>query len=213
LSILIGKKTMMMDRIISLFIIGVLIAAGSGCKSRNDRNTKPPTGEVAAVKPAAPVPAISIHDAALNGRAGDVAALLKAGISPDTLDQEGRTPLIYAAFNGNTEIMSTLIRNGADVNKADNYGRTPLMMAASGPYPLAVKMLLDQKADPNLVDKEEHFTALMYAAAEGQLEVVKILLSYKADPNLKDIDGDDALTFARNNGHKAVVAQLESIKK
>jgi len=78
---------------------------------------------------------------------------------------------------------------------------------------MAVKMLLDQKADPNMVDREEHFTALMYAAAEGQLEVVKILLSYKADPNLKDIDGDDALTFARNNGHMAVVAQLESIKK
>jgi ankyrin repeat protein len=53
----------------------------------------------------------------------------------------------------------------------------------------------------------------MYAAAEGQLDVVKILLANRADPAIKDIDGDDALTFARNNGHTAIAAILTSVKK
>jgi ankyrin repeat protein len=88
-----------------------------------------------------------------------------------------------------------------------------LMLASSGPYAESVKLLLDNYADPNIIDNEEHFTALMYAASEGQLEVVKLLLAGKADPSLKDIDGDDAQTFAKNNGHGKVALILQSIKK
>jgi ankyrin repeat protein len=84
------------------------------------------------------------------------------------------------------------------------------MMAASGPYWEAVKLLLEHQADPNITDKDEHFSALMYAASEGQLEVVKVLLDYKADPFLKDIDGDNALNFAKMNHHPEVAAYLES---
>jgi ankyrin repeat protein len=74
-------------------------------------------------------------------------------------------------------------------------------------------LLLDKYADPNITDDEEHFTALMYAASEGQLDVVKLLLSAKADPSLKDVDGDNALVFAKNNGHSEVVVLLQSLKK
>ena len=77
----------------------------------------------------------------------------------------------------------------------------------------AVKLLLEKYADPNITDDEEHFTALMYAASEGQLEVVKLLLSNKANPSLKDVDGDDALTFAKNNGHAEIALLLQSIIK
>ncbi|MBN2665522.1 MAG: ankyrin repeat domain-containing protein [Bacteroidales bacterium] len=77
----------------------------------------------------------------------------------------------------------------------------------------SVKTLLDHQADPDLTDNEEHFTTLMYAAAEGQLDVVRILLAYNADPALKDVDGDDALTFAMNNGHTAIASLLTSFKK
>ncbi len=34
----------------------------------------------------------------------------------------------------------------------------------------------------------------------GQLEVVELLIANKADPDLKDVDGDDAIIFAGNNG-------------
>jgi ankyrin repeat protein len=49
----------------------------------------------------------------------------------------------------------------------------------------------------------------MHAAAEGNLEVLKVLLSYGADPSLKDIDGDDAATFAQQSGHTQVVEYLQ----
>ena len=84
------------------------------------------------------------------------------------------------------------------------------MFASSGPFPETVTLLLQNKAEPNLADGEEHYTTLMYAAAEGHFEVVKALLDNGADPTLKDIDGDDAVTFALNNGHKEVADLIQS---
>jgi hypothetical protein len=156
---------------------------------------------------------ISIHEAALNGQTVQVVNGLEKGIDVNKRDAEGRTALMYASYNGHTEIVKVLIEKGAMVNMADSYGRTALMMASSGPFAATVKVLLDNQTDPNMADYEEHFTALMYAAAEGQTDVVRILLSYGADPDLKDVDGDNALTFAVNNNHKEVASLLQSINK
>ena len=71
-----------------------------------------------------------------------------------------------------------------------------------------MELLLERKADPNIVDNQEHFSALMHAAAEGYIEVVKILLDHGADATLKDIDGDTAESFARKNGHTGVADLL-----
>lgn len=155
----------------------------------------------------------SFFDAALNGNEATVMAALEKGVDVDSRDDEGRTALMYASFNGHTALIQKLIGKGASVDMQDGNGRSALMLAASGPFPVSVNVLLGNKANPNLVDREEHFTALMFAAAEGQLEVVKILLKYNADLTFKDVDGDDAITFAGNNGHKAVVDYLTSLKK
>ena len=151
-----------------------------------------------------------LHQAALDGNKEGVIKLLEEGLNVHAKDLDGRTALMYASFNGYTEIVKELLERGSDVNMRDNYGRTPLMFASSGPFPETVRLLLQNKAEPDLADGEEHFTALMYAAAEGHLEVVRILLDYIADPTLKDIDGDDAVTFALNNGHKEVADLIQS---
>ena len=94
----------------------------------------------------------------------------------------GETPLMLAAINNQLELAKVLIENGADVNKPDwtplHYaatrghrdmmrllldndayidsesanGTTPLMLAAYSGTPLAVKLLLEEGADPTLVN-------------------------------------------------------------
>lgn len=43
--------------------------------------------------------------------------------------------------------------------------------------------------------------------------LLKYCFYIRADPGIKDIDGDDALSFAKNNGHQDVVTLLGSLKK
>ena len=117
---------------------------------------------------------------------------------------------MYAAFNGQTPIVKTLLAAGADVNARDAIGTSALMFAASAPNGKdAASALLDAGAQINMVDGNEHFSALMWAAAEGQAENVEVLLANGADLTLKDVDGDTAESFAAKAGHAAVVKILK----
>jgi uncharacterized protein len=198
------------------YLIFILIAAAlycSGCQNRGGEKKK--EIKQSAVGNAGYVKAInaSMHKAALDGDLSLVTTLLDNGFPVDSVDEDGRTPLIYAAYNGHTAVIKKLIQKGASVNFADREGHTSLMMAASGPFPDAVKLLIDSQADPDMRDKTDKFTAIMYAASEGQLEVVKILLASNADPFLKDKDGDDALSFAVKNNHQAVAELLKALQQ
>ncbi len=143
-----------------------------------------------------------------NGKYEQVKQLLNKKTNPNARDQDGRTPIMLASFNGHTHVVELLLDLGAEVDTRDFSGRTALIYASTGPFPKTVELLLEQGANPNTIDDVEHFTSLMHAAAEGQLEVVKILLAHRADPALKDVDGDTAESFARKNGHTAVVDLL-----
>ena len=160
-------------RLLVLFFSFILIVA-HGCNNRGENKTGVSEKAPAVDKISAPEPDISIYEASLNGQVDQVASLLAAGTDVNAKDEEARTALMYAAYNGHTEIIKRLLEKGALVNLCDTNGRTALMLASSGPFPEVVRLLLDHNADPDIADKEEHFTALMYASAEGQLEVVKL---------------------------------------
>jgi len=156
-----------------------------------------------------PVSEDMLRQAAYEGNEEHVKDLLGQGVDVNAADPEGRTALFFAAFNGHSKIILELIEAGASVALRDAMGRTALMYGSTGPFPEAVGILLDRGADPNAVDSDEHFTPLMHAAAEGHLEVVKALMNHGADPSLKDIDGDDAASFAQQAGHSQVVEYLK----
>lgn len=150
--------------------------------------------------------------AAHDGEFEAVKTWLKEGVSCDAVDQEGHSALMFAAFNGHSEIVIYLLDDGAEIDKVDYLGRTALLYGSTGPFPETVKILLDRGADPNMVDSDEHFSPLMHAAAEGNLEVVKVLVAYGADRTLKDVDGDDAAAFAAQGGHRHVLEYLGSLE-
>ncbi len=156
----------------------------------------------------APEASTVLLDAAYDGQAELVREALERGADPSVKGEDGRTALMLAAFDGHTDTLRVLLVGGAPVDDRDGSGRTALMYAASGPNPESVQLLLDWKAEPNLVDQEERFSALMFAAAEGQAGVVQTLLDHGSDSDLVDVDGDTALDFAARNGHQEVVRLL-----
>lgn len=68
------------------------------------------------------------------------------------VNREGWTPLHYAATKGHREMMRLLLENDAYIDSESANGTTPLMMAAFSTSPLAVKLLLEEGADPTLVN-------------------------------------------------------------
>ena len=152
----------------------------------------------------------TLLDAALNGQFEAIEYLIAENVDVNAADPDGRTALMLASFNGHSGIVALLINNGAVLDLVDGFGRTALHYASTGPFLPTVEFLLKKGANPNLVDSEEHFTPLMFAAAEGHIDVVRILIEYHADPSMVDIDGDTAETFARNNGHEEVADLLKA---
>ena len=175
---------------------------GRGKTVKKDENTA--TGPGAGIETAGLATPEQVMQWALDGELGKVKSALEAGADPNAPDPDGRTALMFAAFNGHSGIVLELLDKGAGVDRRDLMGRTALLYAATGPFPETVRILLDRGAEPSVVDSDEHFSPLMHAAAEGHLEVVKILVEAGADASLKDVDGDDAATFARQNGHPEV---------
>ena len=150
-----------------------------------------------------------LMESAYNGKLEEVQGLVSAGVSVNAQDADERTPLMWAAFNGHTKVVAFLLEQGAKIDTKDLNGRTALMYGSSGPFKETVELLLKKGADVDAQGKLEGFTALMTAAAEGQLEVVRVLLIHGANPALEDVDGDTAQSFAEQKGHTAVVDLLK----
>ncbi len=81
------------------------------------------------------------------------------------VNKPGWTPLHYAASKGHREMMRLLLDNDAYIDSESANGTTPLMMAAFSTSPLAVKLLLEEGADPTLANNA-NATALDIAASK-----------------------------------------------
>jgi ankyrin repeat protein len=73
-----------------------------------------------------------------------------------------------AAVTGNLEASRQLIEAGSDVNLCDSVGLTPLHLAAWRGYPEVCLVLLQNNADPLVVDKQVMVLKVLLA---GSLEL------------------------------------------
>jgi len=203
-----------------VFLYSMMLVVLMGCKGASGGNEKQETDQNEAWRMTDEIVQVQIgpaeeeafRQAAHDGGLELVKSLHEQGVACDAVDPNGTTALMFAAFNGHSEIVIFLLDAGAEINLRDYLDRTALLYASTGPFPETVKILLDRGADPNIVDSVEHFSPLMHAAAEGHLEVVKVLIAHGADRSLKDVDGDDAASFAAKAGHMQVAEYLNAIQ-
>ena len=95
-------------------------------------------------------------------------------------DAEGLYPQHLVARSGQTpELLLLLKQFSADLDQVDKlYGWTPLFHAASEGNVPCLQELLNNGANPNILD-EKALPALYYAAWEGHLECMKLLTPYQ----------------------------------
>jgi len=118
----------------------------------------------------------ALHEAALAGHAGIVAALLAAGADPHRADEAGRTPWLEAARGQHAEVLEQLLAIGVDVAAVDASGRNALLLAASAEQPSLplVRRLLQAGVDPAVPDASGR-RAVDAAAEAGRWAIVAAL--------------------------------------
>ena len=154
-----------------------------------------------------PMPLLEL--AAKGGSASLVRWCLERGASPADAPSATRD----LAAEGRAEALRVLLAAGASPDDADDGGITPLHFAADRDHAACVDALLEAGAsvDPRSVSRR--YTPLMLAALHGFDACVERLLAAGASRELRDVDGRDALYWAKQGGHDACVALLAARKR
>lgn len=151
--------------------------------------------------------------AAYRGDVGVVAQFVDRGVSPDTMNEVGYTPIMAAARGEQLKVIELLLRRGASAALADNRGYTPLhwvvaQSSADECRQLAcVRALLSAGA---VLDarSSEGVTPLMNAAWFGCHGAVTEFLGRGADPAIQDNKGRRAFDLAQERHHLELAEKL-----
>ncbi|GAA3892369.1 hypothetical protein GCM10023084_51460 [Streptomyces lacrimifluminis] len=142
--------------------------------------------------------------------AGDedaVVRLLRLGMSPEAVDEDGQTALYAAAVGDEPGIVRLLLSAGAAPDRLSTGSDLPLCGAACGGHAEVVRALLASGAAPDAMEAFG-FTALTWALRCGHAAVAEALLTAGADPNRPGPTGEPPLVTAARRGSPACVRSL-----
>ena len=115
-----------------------------------------------------------------------------------------------AIATGNTVAILKCIDRGIDINKtsdSDYSYRTPLQLAAFLNEEDAVKILLNNKANPNVVGEEQP-SLLHQAVIDDQPTILKELVNHNAELEVKGTEGETPLHLAAYYNRETMVLTL-----
>jgi ankyrin repeat protein len=136
----------------------------------------------------------------------EVQSLLKAGLSPNTLDPKGNPMLIVAIRDKSKKVTDLLLANPAtNVNLANKSGENALMMAAfDGDLPTVKMLVLEKKASVN----KQGWAPIHYAATNGHLQIVQFLMAHGARVNAFSPSETTPLMMSIGSGNDDLIKYL-----
>ncbi|KAL8604074.1 hypothetical protein ACOMHN_024899 [Nucella lapillus] len=154
-----------------------------------------------------------IHWAAVNGHIAVVDILIQTGISIDTVDNKGCTPLIVACQYGQTMLAGYLMGKGARLQLTDKDGDNALHWASFKGHPELIRLLI--YSGFNARQRDNYWqTPLHLACINGNITAVKDLCEQDGvEIDLADKNGKTPLMLAVGRKHEDVVGYLKKEAK
>lgn len=140
-----------------------------------------------------------------------IVSLLDRGADANYHGGIDENSLFPAVIYGRNDAIRILCDHKADINRQTSDTKTtPLIEAARSSQRGLVAELVRLGADANLADNRGGWTALMYAAKEGDTETAKELLGAGAKIEARNFSGQTALDIAQEKGFQQVIFLLET---
>ncbi|KAL2236942.1 UNVERIFIED_CONTAM: Potassium channel AKT1 [Sesamum indicum] len=169
--------------------------------------------------------------------------LLRRGLDPNELDNNGRNALHLAASKGFLECVLLLLDYGANPNTKDSEGNVPLWDAILGKHEAVIRVLVDNgatlssgdvggfacyAAEQNNIELLKEITkfggdvtllncsgttALHTAISEENVEIIKFLMEQGADIDKPDVHGWTPRALADHQGHEEIKALFQTKQK
>jgi ankyrin repeat protein len=158
-------------------------------------------------------PLLSAHDGhtalvySAENDAVALAALLRAGVSPEVHATDEPPPLVAAIRAGPPESAPLLLAAGARVDVTDSAGRTPLMLAVSQNRQEIIAAAIARHASVDQRDRAGH-SALWYAAQSGNEQAIATLIAAHVSVDSADDQGLTPLAVAAAAGQFGAERQL-----
>ena len=115
------------------------------------------------------------------------------------------------AARGQVDAVARLLATGVPVEQRDAFGDTALVKAARRGATEVVRLLLDQRADPN-TQNDDGYTALMLAVYWDQPAAAELLLRAGADVTLASNTGRTAADTARHETCRALLGRAAELR-
>lgn len=125
------------------------------------------------------------------GNLEELKKLLDSGFDPNSHDETGWTPLLWASARGHSDLVSLLLNSGAKTSVSHNISKAlPIHMAGHSGDVETSKILLDNSPDDlNSVWDLNGHTILLQAAFYGHLELADFLVKKGADTSITTARG------------------------
>eukprot|EP00656_Telonema_subtile_P057033 TRINITY_DN9283_c0_g2_i1.p1 TRINITY_DN9283_c0_g2~~TRINITY_DN9283_c0_g2_i1.p1 ORF type:complete len:471 (-),score=104.66 TRINITY_DN9283_c0_g2_i1:207-1619(-) len=124
------------------------------------------------------------------------------------VDIMGICPLAYAVYLGDQDMLDLVLAQSPSLNRCSRSGVTPLTLATKHNRTGIALKLIQAGAEVDLVTGEQKFSALIYAACNGDLAVVGALVDAGADIGLRCAHGKTALDYAEQENRHEVATLL-----
>jgi ankyrin repeat protein len=140
----------------------------------------------------------ALAEAASNGDRNALTRLVQEGVDVNTQGMDGMSPLLWALLKRSKSGFAFLLGEGADPNLLAKEGTSVMWFAAMHEDPGFLRLALEHKGNPNLVNPVRAKTPIYESIMNLREKNVALLIEWKANLNFRDKTGSTPMMLAAN---------------